>query len=300
MELIIYNPKEDGFIQSIDWNFEELKAEITEKAADYSNLVYSDDQIMDAKKDRADLNKFRKALDDKRKDIKKQVMNPYKEFESKIKELICIVDDAVLNIDGQIKGYEDILRQEKEVRCREIYAENIGDMDRIITFEKVFDPRWLNKTTTEKSIREDIISLRDKVDSDLKAINADTTPYVFEMKEEYLKDFNLTAAIEVRQKLEILERKKAIFEAEKKEKEAENKRKLEEEARAVHDAGITPVIRIDADGNPVVVEEEKQERVIEVTFRVKARESQFGALNEAIRMLRMNSETVEMLERKEV
>ena len=40
-----------------------------------------------------------------------------------------------------------------------------------------------------KSITTEIAEIRDKVDSDLKVINADTSPYVFEMKEEYLKAF---------------------------------------------------------------------------------------------------------------
>ena len=29
MELKIYNPQDNGFLTSIEWNFEELKAEIT-------------------------------------------------------------------------------------------------------------------------------------------------------------------------------------------------------------------------------------------------------------------------------
>ena len=31
MELKIYNPQADGFLKAIDWNFEELKEEITKK-----------------------------------------------------------------------------------------------------------------------------------------------------------------------------------------------------------------------------------------------------------------------------
>lgn len=85
MELKIYNPKENGFLQEIDWNYEELKAEIAKKANDYMNLVYSNDQIKEAKEDRANLRKFVKALEDKRKEIKRQVMIPYSDFEKKRK-----------------------------------------------------------------------------------------------------------------------------------------------------------------------------------------------------------------------
>ena len=102
MEFKIYNPQEDGFLQKIDWNYEELKSEIQKKANDYMNLVYTADQIKDAKKDRAKLNKFVTALEDKRKGIKKQVMQPYTAFEKQEKELIGIVNQAVANIDTQI------------------------------------------------------------------------------------------------------------------------------------------------------------------------------------------------------
>ena len=71
MELKIYNPQEEGFLKEIDWNYEELKIEIQGKANDYMNLVYTADQVKDAKKDRANLNKFVEALESKRKEIKK-------------------------------------------------------------------------------------------------------------------------------------------------------------------------------------------------------------------------------------
>ena len=265
------------------------------------NLVYSDDQIKEAKKDRADLNKFKKALEDKRKDVKAQVMDPYKDFEVKIKELVGIVDKAVDNIDSQIKGYEEGLRQAKEKRCREIFDDHVGDLDRVVTFEKVFNPKWLNRSTSEKSIKEEIEGILDKVDKDLKAINSDMSPFIYEMKEEYLKDFNLTAAIEVKNKLTEAEEKKAVFEAERKRIEAEKRAKLEEEARTVHEAGVSiKEIRLDENGDPYVADITDKEKVIEVTFRVTARESQFDALNRAITMLKNNSDKVEMLERKEI
>ena len=42
MELKIYNPQEGGFLQSIEWNFEELKAEIEEIVREYETAVYTE------------------------------------------------------------------------------------------------------------------------------------------------------------------------------------------------------------------------------------------------------------------
>lgn len=291
MELIIYNPQEGDFIRQIEWNFEELKKEITIRANEYVDLVYNDDQIKEAKKDRADMNKFKKALDDKRREVKKQLLDPYTEFEAQVKELIAIVDKAVSNIDGQIKGYEEQLRQQKEERCRSLYEELIGDMDRIISFEKCFNPKWLNKTTPEKAIREEILELKERVDKELKLVMADMSPYVFEMKEEYLKAFDFSAAMSLKQRLEETEKKKALFEEQERQRKAQEEERLARQAREVHEAGQS------ADAAPKQ-QEDKKEKVIAVTFRVVAREEQFDALNEAIRMLKANSESVEMINKE--
>ena len=52
--------------EQILFNYEELKAELTEKVQHYETLVYTDDQIKEAKADRATLNKLKKALSDER------------------------------------------------------------------------------------------------------------------------------------------------------------------------------------------------------------------------------------------
>lgn len=195
MELKIYNPQVDGFLKSIDWNFDELKEEITKKSSDYLNLVYSSDQIKDAKQDRANLRKLVTALENKRKEIKKEIMVPYDDFAEKEKELVGIINEAITNIDTQVKGYEEGLRQEKLAKVKEIYNECIGDLDRTVPFEKIFKDSWLNASTTLKSVKEEITAIHDKVDGDLKIINAENSPYVYEMKEEYLKDFDLMAAM---------------------------------------------------------------------------------------------------------
>ena len=55
MELKIYSPQDTGFIQKIDWNYDELKKEIAAAIESYANSVYTDDMIKKAKEDRAKL-----------------------------------------------------------------------------------------------------------------------------------------------------------------------------------------------------------------------------------------------------
>lgn len=298
MEFKIYNPQEDGFLQEIDWNYEELKTEIQKKANDYMNLVYTADQIKDAKKDRAKLNKFVTALEDKRKEIKKQVMQPYTAFEKQEKELIGIVNQAVANIDTQIKGYEEAVRQEKLEKVKEIYKKTIGDLDRTVPFKKIYKDSWLNVSTTLKSITAEISEIRDKVDSDLKVINADTSPYVFEMKEEYLKAFDLTAAMMKKQKLEETAKKKALFEEEQKQKEAQKQQRLKEEAQKVASAGESKEVPEE----PAEAPKPKRtgERTLAITFRCVVKEHNFDEANAKISILKKTCEEFEIISQEEL
>lgn len=170
MELKIYNPQDNGFLQKIDWNFEDLKTEITASALEYETSVYTDDTIKAAKADRAKLNKFIDALTGKRTEIRKALLKPDEQFGQEIKELTGIVQKAIDNIDAQVKGYEERQREEKTAKVREFYEENIHDLSSILPFERVFKPEYSNASTTMKSIKEDILALIQKVDEGLATL----------------------------------------------------------------------------------------------------------------------------------
>ena len=164
------------------------------------------------------------------KEIKKQITEPYSAFEKQEKELIGIVNKAITNIDTQIKGYEEATRQEKLEKVKEIYAKTIGGLADVVTFDKIFKESWLNVSTTFKSITKEITEIRDKVDNDLFVINADTSSFAYEMKEEYLKNFDLTAAINKKQKLEETAKQKAIYEEQLKQEEQQRKQRSQPKA----------------------------------------------------------------------
>lgn len=298
MELKIYNPQADGFLQKIDWNFEELKSEIMNKANDYMSLVYTPDQMKEAKKDRAALRKFITALEDKRKEIKKQVMIPYTDFEEKEKELISIVNQAVSNIDTQIKAYDESIRQEKLKKVKEIYAKTIGGLADIVTFDKIFKESWLNVSTTLKSITNEITEVRDKIDNDLVVINADTSPYAYEMKEEYLKNFDLTAAVNKKQQLEETAKKKALFEEQQRQEEAQRKQQLEEEAKKIASAGKEETEPNDQ--VPVQKTRTTGERTLAITFRCVVKEHNFEEANMKLNILKKACEEFEIIKQEEM
>ena len=136
MELKILSPTD--FINVIEWNNEEIKAEMAAKVADYKAMVYGDDQIKDAKKDRAELNKLVKAMEDKRKEVKALCLAPYEKFEKQVKELVAIVNEPIEIIDSQVKAYEAQQKEKKRADIR-AYYESKGSS---IELERIYYNKW--------------------------------------------------------------------------------------------------------------------------------------------------------------
>lgn len=83
LELKIISPSEEGFVKAIVWNHEEIEKAVAEKMSYYRGLVYTEDQIIEAKKDRAALNKFVAALKSKDREIKNYACSLMKNFTKK-------------------------------------------------------------------------------------------------------------------------------------------------------------------------------------------------------------------------
>ena len=212
MELKIYSPTEDGFVREIRWNHEEIKKEVSEKVSYYSNLVYSDDQIKEAKADRAKLNKFVQALEAKRKEVKKQCLAPYEEFEKKMKEIIAIVNEPIQMIDSQVKGYEEQKKAEKLEQIQE-YWDRVTSPDHPLTLQRVMETRWLNATTSMKSIQESITGILAKYAEDIATLQ-NLPEYAFEAIEVYKTTLNLSNAVNQAHTLAEQAKRKAEYEAE--------------------------------------------------------------------------------------
>ena len=208
MELKIISPGADGFIKAIEFNYDEIKAEMANKVADYKAMVYSDDQIKDAKKDRAELNKLVKAMEDKRKEIKKLCLEPYNKFENQVKDLVAIVNEPIGIIDNQIKAYEEEQRQKKVAEIRDYFASKGCE----IVFDRIYDKKWENASVTMTAVKTAIDSKVEEIEADLKILEAETE-YSFEAIDAYKKTLDIRYAMSEIQRLKDLAKRKAEFEA---------------------------------------------------------------------------------------
>lgn len=207
--------------EQILFNYEELKQELTEKVSMYETLVYTDDQIKEAKADKANLNKLKKALNDERIRREKEYMEPFNDFKQKINEIISIIDRPVAVIDRQVKEYEEKQKQDKMDEIKNFW--NSCDVPEGLVFEKIFDSKWLNATVSMKSIHEAIDAAIDKFNQDMSTL-ANLPEFGFEAQQVYISTLDMNKAIAEGHRMSEIARAKAEREA--------AMRKIEEEQKA--------------------------------------------------------------------
>ena len=192
--------------EQILFNYEELKAELTEKVQHYETLVYTDDQIKEAKADRATLNKLKKALSDERIRREREYMQPFNEFKSRINEIISIIDKPVAVIDKQIKEYEDTKKQEKLEEIKKLWSEMEAPDG--MTLDKVFNDRMLNSSFNMKHVKQCFIDAIDRFNRDM-AVLVNLPEYSFEAQQEYISSLDLSKAMNEANRLSRLAKQKA-------------------------------------------------------------------------------------------
>lgn len=213
--------------EKIDFNYEELKAELTSKVSFYETLVYTDDQVKDAKADRATLNKLKKTLNDERIRREKEYMQPFDKFKAQVNEIIGIIDKPIAVIDKQVKEFEDQKKAKKQKDIEELFA-SIG-FQSFVTLEKIWDSKWLNASVSMKSIEEQMRSRMYQIGDDVLTLH-NLPEFGFEATEVYKQTLDINKAIKEAQRM--TEIAKAKTEAEAKKKAAEEARKAEEERKA--------------------------------------------------------------------
>lgn len=251
--------------KKIDFNFEALKTELSEQLVKYNNLAVTEDSIKAAKADRAKLNNLVKVINDKKVSIKKEAMAEYLIFEEKVKELLSMINEPILAIDGQIKKFEDAALEEKKNQITEIHKEIFVEYANVVPLTKIYNNRWENATYKLKDIRTDIESAYETFNKGMAAINSLDTKYIAQVKDRFIGTLDLSIALSentrLKQQEEALEKAKEAKEAEK--------------AKATITKEVVP------ETNPEPIEIEKpQQKLITLDFRVTATGEQLCKLKE--------------------
>lgn len=247
LKLEIISPNEGQFLKKIGWNKDEIKKAVISITEQYKGLAYTEEQLQEAKKDRAMLNAMKKDISDRRIQVKKALLEPYDVFESEVKEVVALIDEPIEMIGKQIEAYEDKVRDEKNTALAQFFSENIGELSDVVSYERIFNPKWLNKTASLSSCKAEIQKIIDDINTDLAAIisSVDEKYQVF-AKDYYLQHgFNLSKALGEANRIQEMDKKaeadrKAREEAERQREEArkEAERAKEEARKAQEEAEL--------------------------------------------------------------
>lgn len=226
MELMFYDPKEAQALPEIKWNYEEIKNYALDKAAEYKSIAYTDADVAAMKKDRADINRFIAALDNERKNKKKQYMEPYTVFEQQVKDALQPLKEAESYIKKGLDEVEQQYRDAKTEKMQEYYEKHSGDLKELVPFKKTIREEYYKRAFTDKKLEQGYIDFFAHIREELSAL--DELPDRFRDKAtlKYMESFSVSDALREGKRLEELEK---LMQERKRKQEEEKARKLEEQ-----------------------------------------------------------------------
>lgn len=148
-------------------NFDEMKKRLTNYAETYKDVVITEQTFKDDKKVRAQMRALKKQIDDRRISIKRDINKPLDEFDGKVKELTKILDDVIAPIDKGIKFYDQAVKDKKRQHVNELIAD-LANQNEVLVDLIQFNDKWLNKTSTDKDVTDEVNAQISKILDDNK------------------------------------------------------------------------------------------------------------------------------------
>ena len=177
-------------------NFEQIKKDLTTSLEEYKTFKVTPETYVEAKSKKAALNNFEKTLNNAKKDIKKQYMLPYDNFELQMKELMGLVSEVSETINEGVKQLDEAAKNAKRLEI-EMF---VNEIKLILPLDKYYKQEWENKTYKIETIHDELLQLKAQVDDGLKYITNsvanDDLMLKARIKERFLETLNLISSIE--------------------------------------------------------------------------------------------------------
>lgn len=148
--------------------YESLNAKVDDLAKGWESYVVTSKSYPYDKKTRAELNRIRKALNDRRKSITQQASQPIDEFTAQIKSLDLKIKVAVDHISEGIKSFDDKAKKDK-------HQQNLLQLGKIAVEYNIplqeldYQEKWDNKTASWGKIEEEARQQFETIAERLKA-----------------------------------------------------------------------------------------------------------------------------------
>lgn len=226
---------------NIECNFDELKETLADHLKIYEEMPVSLENKAERKKDLAMLRKVKKAVSDRRSEVKRQWLEPYNVFDTQVRELLGLIDRPVAVIDDQIKELESRERMKKLEEIKTLFGDMAADYTDWLTLEMIFDEKWLNATTSIKKVKEELTGKILEIGNALIMLNMSVSEVKLEAIERYKSDLNLQSAMMYINQYEA--QRARILEAERKQREREEEQRREREMERARQEARAQVAR---------------------------------------------------------
>lgn len=176
-------------------NFEDVKAQLSAKMAEYQGAVFTEESKSVAKAELASLRKTRDEVEKRRKEVKAQCLVPYNDFEDKVKELLEIIDEPICLIDSQLKEMEAERIRKRHEDIESLYTDTVGAWAEYLPLKTVYVKKWDNATTTLKQVEKELAEMVEKTASEVAIIKNTNSDITEDALEVYKKTRDLGTAL---------------------------------------------------------------------------------------------------------
>ena len=203
---------------SLVTNAKDIKAYVEEKLKEYSVDNYTGD-AKQAAKDKAEINAAIKTLNDRRIALEKEWNMPFAEFKNIISETCDMMKTASGKLDVIVKAKEEEEKAQKKAQIIELWN---GKNFNLVPLDRIFNAKWLNKTTKLAAVDAEIDTIIKNITGDLASLDAFGEDTAI-LKDLYLSTLNLQQTLNKGAELKANRERLAQLEAEKKAREEKEK-----------------------------------------------------------------------------
>lgn len=154
-----------------------LKQAVDQVCETYAGLVVTADSYKQDKKTAAELNKLKKALNDRKIEIKKQATKEVDQFADEVKAMTSELDGVVSEIRAGINAYDEKAKAERTESIKRRIADLCSEAH-VSADDIEWDPSWANKSVawpkTEREVKAQIVALQAKYSQYAESVKAVT------------------------------------------------------------------------------------------------------------------------------
>ena len=164
----------------------QLYKQRAEEARDYLlSLDVNPESEQECKRTVATARKISDQLNQEKIRIKKTVLEPYTEFEDKVKEIIAIITEGENVARDKLKAIDDQRREEKKEEIRKIWEARYGSFDcgQYLTFDHFLQDRHLNKTVPISEVEKEMVQFLSEKSEDIRYLSGKP------LKDEYIAEY---------------------------------------------------------------------------------------------------------------